>query len=851
MRTPWLAIGLLVVSARIGGAQGFEGTPNPEFGDAAEREREYDLQHVRIDARLDLEAKTIDGVVKHSLSILGRDRREIAFDAEGLSLRYVAVGGRKQPFRTTDDRVLVTLDRKYGDGESVDVEIGYHGSPVVGLYWVRPEPGYPDKPYQCWTQGQDEDNHYWVPIYDNPNDRTTWETRLTVKEGLTAVSNGVFAAVEDSEPGWRTFHYRMEQPNSTYLIAFAVGTWERYADTWRDKQIEYFVAEGVGEEAARRSFGETPDMLEFFSWHTGVEYPWPKYAQVAVAEFVVGGMENVSCTLQTDRTLHDETAGLERTSIGLVAHEAAHQWFGDLATCRSWADLWLNEGFATYYEALFREHRDGIDEFRVDAWGNQQSFKRSDPADAPRPMVVDFFSRDGSRDSNHVYTKGASVLHMLRFVLGDDAFRKAIRHYLEKHRLGLVDTHDFQVAIFESTGRNLEWFFQQWVYLAGYPRFEVSFDYDDPAGQGTLKVKQTQKTGKLVPVFRTPVDVEFVVDGRSDLRRVFVTEKEQTFSFALGGRPSRVRFDKGGWILKELTFPRPVEEWIEIAEQDDDVIGRLEAVIALKDVADPRAEECLARVLLSNVHERVKREAAEALEVKKGGVAKHALIAALNDRDARVRRRVVEALGAFEKDLEVSTHLVRTFKEDVAYGPRARAVESLAKVKVDGAFDVAELALIVPSHEDELPRAGLRAMAEVDVDRAAAYLISAATYGISVDLRHEAFALIGRHGDKFDDEARERAVAVVKRGLEDHYSRTRSNAIRALQGLVAVEVLDDLKRAAQQDPSERVRRSAARALERIEADSKKSKSERALEREVERLRRRVDALSKEPSPVGS
>jgi HEAT repeat protein len=354
-----------------------------------------------------------------------------------------------------------------------------------------------------------------------------------------------------------------------------------------------------------------------------------------------------------------------------------------------------------------------------------------------------------------------------------------------------------------------------------------------------------------VPVFRTPVDVEFVVDGASDGRRIFVSEKEQTFSFALGGRPSRVRFDKGGWILKDLAFERPVEEWIEIAEQDDDVIGRLEAVTALKDVVDARAEDCLARVLLSSVHQRVRREAAAGLEAKKGNVAKAALIAALNDKDARVRAGVVAALDAFEQDLEVSAHLVRVLKEDQAYGPRAAAVTALAAMKVDGAFDLAEKALAIPSHQDEISKAALRAMTDVDVDRAAPLVARAATYGTSIDLRHEALALIQRHGEKFGEEDRERALVEVKRGLHDQYSRTRSNAIRALEGLVAVEALDELKRVSQTDRSRRVREAAERAIESIEKGKKKDEAERALKQEVERLQRRIDALSRDLGPAGS
>lgn len=835
---------LLTLFTSAAPAQGFKEAPNPDFGSVAEREREYDLLHTVIDVTLDVEARTIDGTVTHRVTTFG-PRSELSFDAEDLAIRYASVDGAKVPFRQDGRHLRLTLPKALVPGVEATVEIGYRGSPSVGLYWVGPEAGYPDKPYQCWTQGQDEDNHYWVPIYDDPNDKATWETLLTVREDLTAVSNGELVATRSTRPGWRTFHHHMREPNSTYLIAFAVGPWERYVDTWRGRPVEYFVSKGVGEETARRSFGETPRILEVFSERFGVEYPWSKYAQVAVAEFVVGGMENVTCTLQTDRTLHDATAALERSSIGLVAHEAAHQWFGDLVTCRTWADLWLNEGFATYGEALYHEAVSGRDEMRLDMWENQRRFMRSD-GDTPRPMVVDFFSRSGGRTSHHVYTKGSSVLHMLRFVLGDDAFFASVKHFLEKHRLGSVDTHDFQIAIAETTGRNLEWFFEQWVRLAGYPKFTVTFEYDERAQQGTMKVTQTQETGGLVPLFRTPVDVEFVVRGEPSVRRILVTEREQVFSFALDGRPSRVRFDKGGWITKELTFERPLAELIETAEEDDDVVGRIEAVRALKERKDPLAPDALARVMLSDDHHRVRVEAAAGLEEQlgvEGGEARRSLLAALDDGEARVRKRAVQALGKAGADEEVHRRLVQVLATDDAYGPRAAAVEALAEGKAERAFDVAELALLIPSHQAEIGRAALNAMITADAARAAPYVVTAADYGGLIDLRHEALRRFSRIVDHLEGSEHDRAVAVARRGLGDLWSRTRRSAISALQALGAKDALDELDLLAKDDPNRRLRDSAKRAAEEIRKGKREDPSD-VLRRQVERLERRLEEIER-------
>ena len=807
---------LLLLSHQVAWGQGFEGTPVPDYGEHAERERQYDLQHVRIEARLEIDRGRIEGRVTHRIEVLQDGVTQLVFDAEELNIQYVAIKEHKLPFSQAGRELRVNLDQPAAAGDPLEVAIAYDGTPGKGLYFVRPEAGYPDKPLECWTQGQAEDNHFWVPIYDSPNDRASFETLLTVPEALTAVSNGELVSVEPAESGWHTFHHLMKQPNSTYLIAFAVGPFERFSDTWRTKQIEYFVAEGGGEEKARRSFGMTPDVLEFFSERTGVEYPWPRYAQVAVAQFVVGGMENVSCTLQTDRTLYDATAAQEDSSQGLVAHEAAHQWFGDLVTCRTWSDLWLNEGFATYFEKLYREHHDGLDDFRLSVLESQESFMRSDPPADPRPMVTEFFSRKTGRKSNHVYSKGASVLHMLRFVLGDEAFFKSIKLYLERHRMGLVETRDLQLAVADTTGRNLEWFFEQWVYLAGYPHFKVSFGYDETAKTGKLSVEQIQETGGLVPVFRTPVDLEFVVAGVSEVRRIFLQEQKQEFTFPLLERPSRVRFDKGGWIVKKLDFERSLDEWIEIAEQDPDVTGRLLAVRALKNSDDPRATLCLTGVLQSLDHDRVREEAADGLASgDRGAEAAEALLAALATGRAPVRSRVVRALGSLKGVAAIPPRLREVLATDPAYGPRIEAVKSLVKLDIENAFDVAELALIIPSDKDRVSRAALGALVDADPRRAAPYVVTAATYGISIDLRHEALSLVSRIADQLTESERKEAVEVVRAGLADEYSRTRSSTVRALQALQAAEALDDLDRLAKEDPNRRVRYSAQRAAERI------------------------------------
>jgi len=342
-----------------------------------------------------------------------------------------------------------------------EIAIRYAAKPEKGMYFLEPDEGYPGRPRQIWTQGQAEDTRYWLPSFDFPNQKLTTELIATVPSGLTVVSNGEL--VSQRAGRW---HFRQDVPHPAYLMTFAAGEFSEIRDEWRGVPVQYFVQPGR-EDDGRRAFENTPAMMDFFSEATGVRYPYAKYAQVAVADFVYGGMENTSATTQTDRTLHDARAHLDFSSDPLVSHELAHQWFGDLVTCRDWGHAWLNEGFATYFECLWREHHLGYDEFLYDVFGLLQSYLGEERERYRRPIVTNTYGDPSDLFDRHLYEKGGLVLHMLRRGLGEEAWRASLKHYLERHRGGNVTTPDFQRAIEDVTGRNLEGFFQQWVWAPG------------------------------------------------------------------------------------------------------------------------------------------------------------------------------------------------------------------------------------------------------------------------------------------------------------------------------------------------------------------------------------------------
>ncbi|MDZ4278109.1 MAG: M1 family aminopeptidase, partial [Dehalococcoidia bacterium] len=589
------------------------------------RDRLVDVRHIRLEISIDSEAKRIEGTARTTFAPINDGLSHVEFDAAELEIRGVrldgpATAGRRGelPFSYDGAKLRIDLGEGRKAGEELTTEVSYAASPRRGLYFVGPDEAYPDKPLQVWSQGQDEDSRHWFPCVDFPNEMATSEVLVTVPKPLTAVSNGEL--VETAEDGdRRAFHWRQSQPHVAYLISVAAGD---FAEITEDVDgvpvpvpVQYYVAKGR-EEDARRALDRTPEMVRFFSERLGMPYPYAKYAQVCVADFIFGGMENVSATTLTDTVLHDERAHPEMGDAcdSLVAHELAHQWFGDLLTCRDWAHGWLNEGFATYFDALFTEHKDGVDRFRYVMQGEAEIYMRDDARRYRRPIVSNTYNEPIDLFDRQFYEKGAWVLHMLRFDLGDELFWKAVRHYAQKHQGGNVTTPDLQRAIEEATGRNMDAFFEQWVYGAGHPNLNVGFEWDEDAKQAKLTVKQTQSTEhNTAEVFRTPVEVDFGLDGSNQSFRVRLSEREQSFYFPLPERPKMVRFDPGGRLLKTVEFKRSADMLLEQLKHDDDVLGRGDAAKELAKLGTQQAVDALKEAVLGDSFWGVQAEAAKAL----------------------------------------------------------------------------------------------------------------------------------------------------------------------------------------------------------------------------------------------
>jgi aminopeptidase N len=718
------------------------------------RSRDYDLQHSRIALRFDLDQKKVLGDVTHSLSILKDGTTKVAFDSVGLSVQSVSIGkitgDRKSAsaaakIETTSDKLIVVLPGAAKEGEKFEIQIRYEGKPKKGLYFILPDKDYPDRPRQIWTQGESEDTRYYLPTYDYPNDRLTTETILTVPGSWITVANGKLIGISDAGGGLKTWTWRESLPSSTYLITVVAGEFEELKDSWRGIPVTYYAPKGRGDRLAV-NYARTPAMIDLFSKKLGVDYPWEKYAQSMVDDFVAGGMENSSATTNTSSSLRHPKLAPEFTTgeDPLISHELGHQWFGDLVTCKDWGDIWLNEGFATFMETVWVESHFTRDESEYQRWRNAREWFQQ-PNLYSKPIVRHDFDDSGEFDGN-AYDKGGWVLDMLRHQLGEDAFYRGLKHYLEVNRGKNVVTADLARAIEESTHINVDQFFIQWIYGAGAPKLDLSYAYDDAKHQVALTVKQTQKREGRVGLFYIPTELEISTPSGPRLYPITVSKEDQTITFPSDSAPLLVLFDKGGHILKSAEFHKEKKEWLYQLKNAAEFSDRADAVIALGKIKnDEEVVAALASSLRNDKAWGVRATAADTIGQLGGASASKQLLDALNTtNEPWVRDRVVSALANFKDDVAVAAKLESIAREDSSYRARAAALQALARLKASSALATLNGAVASDSPDGFLRNAALRAMGSLGDDKAVPLLLEWSAPGKPIESRRAAIASLAR-----------------------------------------------------------------------------------------------------------
>lgn len=517
-----------------------------------DRPRVYDVKHYTIRVNFDPGKKIVFGDTTVQLSPLKEPLSAVELDAVDLKFSSVrsADSGKELSYTAGNGKVTVRLARAYSATENIAIRFVYTiTAPKKGVYFItaaKTGPGVPH-PAQIWTQNEPEDARYWFPSFDFPSDKATSEQFITAPKGEIAIGNGELLDTKKNADGSSIYHYRMNVPHSTYLTSFVIGDFVRLSKTHRDVPLSFYAYKDRKNVAAI-AFEHTADMMKAFESVTGVDYPFPKYDQVMVSGFSeFSGMENITATTLADsEILYAEYPFLRPVVEDLVSHELAHSWFGNLVTCRNWGELWLNEGFATFMEAVSREKLYGPDSYVRKLASDRDEFIADDAISKRRHALQNEFAiPDNTLFDATTYQKGGVVLHMLRQTVGDMAFWKAVNLYLNRHKFENVVSSDLMAAMEEASGQKLAWFFDQWVYSGGYPRLEISRQYSESDRQLKITVDQTQKEDGLTPgAFRFPLDIEVSTPAGNVTRTLNITKRSETFTIELPASPTGIAVDK-------------------------------------------------------------------------------------------------------------------------------------------------------------------------------------------------------------------------------------------------------------------------------------------------------------------
>lgn len=600
------------------------------------RSHNFDVKHISLDLSFDWEKEQAFGVEEFTFSPLEEEFKELVLDAGYMIFEYIKIkGGANLDFKYEEDRARLTIkfEKALDVAEIVTLVIKYQTKGIMapsnffdnaGLKFVKPVENAPNNPWQIRSLGFTEYNKYWFPSYDYPNDFRTTELSATVKNPLMVISNGKLVETRVNSNNTRTFHWKMDAPHANYQTSIVVGEYIEIREDYEGIPITTYTYKNWKDET-EVTVKRLPDMMKYFSEKLDLKYPYIKYSQTIVYEST-GGMANISATTITENMIHDARTSLDGNWDKLQAHELAHQWFGDYITYRDWSESWLHEGFVTYLAMLWDREYKGKEFFLFDVNKIQNNYLEAWERGERRPIVTKYFNNPQSLFDVYAYSRGAAVLHMLRKQLGDEKFWRALSHYLKSNAHQSVSTENLRVAIEESTGHSMDMFFDQWIYKMGHPVFEVSKSYDRTKEELVLNVKQVQKADMSsaypqVKYFQTPVEIEIVTAGGSQIETVLIEAKEENvFKFSgINSEPLIVDFDNEGTLIKELKFDKSTNELIFQLNNDWDVLGRKAALGALvlkakaKDTSDAELSTILSNLIKASTKDKYSLIRSEAI----------------------------------------------------------------------------------------------------------------------------------------------------------------------------------------------------------------------------------------------
>lgn len=627
---------------------------------------------------------------------------KLILDAKGMEIKSVSMAGKNCEFDYKDDVLTIQLNKTYKRDESFTVVIDYiakpderktGGSSAItsdkGLYFINPKGEEPNKMPQIWTQGETESNSVWFPTIDSPNSKTKQEIYITVQDKYATLSNGKLISSTKNADGTRTDYWKQDLPHAPYLFMMGVGEFKVVKDTYKrpdgtNMEVNYYV-EPQWEKDAKAIFGETPAMIGFFSQLLGVEYPWDKYSQIVVRDYVSGAMENTGAVIFGDYAYKTQRELLDDNDNSTIAHELFHHWFGDLVTCESWSNLTLNESFANYSQFLWDEHRHGLDEAEYQALQEAAGYFASAEQGGYHNLVwFDYKSREDMFDG-HSYNKGGRILHMLRKYIGDDAFFLALKNYLKANQFKAAEFHQLRLAFEEVSGEDLNWFFNQWYLGKGHPIMDVSYATDANSVSVTVKQKQKKEFG----LFKLPVDVTVYDDRGATTSRHWFNDESTTVSIPTQGTVKNVIFDAEAVILGKMEEKKDPSWYAFQWNNSKHYIHRKNALQKIPS-SNPEASR-VAMEALKDPFWDIRSGAIEKIgkmssDNKTAAVGRVKQLAA-SDSVSSVRAAAITALAGMITGPELEQLCIERLEKDPSYSVMSAALLQLSKVNYKAALE--------------------------------------------------------------------------------------------------------------------------------------------------------------------
>ncbi len=657
--------------------------------------RVNNLVHTKLEIKPDFNKSYLYGKAWLSLKPHFYPTDTLTLDAKGMEIKKVALvkNNKQTPLKFTYDdwQLRIKLDKTYKANEGYTIYIDYIAKPdefeekyakdqmlgIKGMYFINPKGEEKDKPTQIWTQGETESSSAWFPTIDKTAQKTTQELTVTVDNKYVTLSNGKLVSQKKNTDGTRSDYWKMDLPHSPYLFFLGVGDYAVVKDSWKGKEVNYYVEKEYA-PVAKKIFGNTPEMMTFFSKITGVEYPWIKYSQITGRDYVAGAMENTTATIHQESAQQDARELIDGNNWeSTIAHELFHQWFGDYVTAESWSNLTLNESFANYSETLWDEYKYGKDAGDAQNYNDMQGYLQSG---SENKDLVRFHYRDKEDMFDAVsYNKGGRILNMLRNQVGDEAFFKAINLYLTTNKFKSAEAHQLRLAFEEVTGRDLNWYFNQWYFGNGHPTVEIDYLYDDAGGKVKVIVKQTQKTNKL---FKLPLAIDIYNGSKKVRYNVWSNNATDTFTFNYTQRPDLVNVDGDKILLWAKKDNKTLDNYIHQYKYAGNYVDRREAIdVASKKQDDPKAVDLL-KTALSDKYYNLRNFAIAKLDLENEKVRSMAEPILLNlakaDKYSTVRANAIGALGEYSKPEYVS--LFKSALNDSSYSIAGNALAALNKV---------------------------------------------------------------------------------------------------------------------------------------------------------------------------